>query len=74
MSSITLQLELPEDWEQFRLPSALDARLQTLLDRQDREGSLSETERHEAEALTDLVDMLALLRLRTKRVSGQADS
>ena len=74
MSSITLQLELPEDWEQFHLPSALDARLQTLLDRQDREGSLSETERHEAEALTDLVDMLALLRLRTKRVSGQADS
>ncbi len=74
MSSVTLQLELPEDWEQFRLPSALDARLQALLDRQDEEGSLSETERHEAEALSDLVDMLALLKLRAERISGQADS
>ena len=74
MSSVTLQLELPGDWGQFRLPSALDARLQALLDRQDKEGSLSETERHEAEALSDLVDMLALLRLRAERISGQADS
>jgi hypothetical protein len=56
------------------LPSALDARLQALLDRQDKEGSLSEPEQHEAEALSDLVDMLALLRLRAERVSGQADS
>ena len=72
MSSVTLQLELPEDWEQFRLPSALDGRLQYLLDRQDREGSLSDAERREAEALTDLVDMLALLRLRAERVSGQS--
>ena len=72
MSSVTLQLELPEDWEQFRLPSALDGRLQYLLDRQDREGSLSDADRREAQALTDLVDMLALLRLRAERVSGQS--
>jgi hypothetical protein len=70
MSSVALQLELPEDWEQFRLPSALDGRLQYLLDRQDSEGSLSDAERREAEALTDLVDMLALLRLRAERISG----
>lgn len=74
MSSVTLQLELPEDWEQFRLPSALDGRLQYLLDRQDREGSLSDAERREAEALTDLVDMLALLRLRAERISGQSQT
>ena len=74
MSSVTVQLDLPEDWEQFRLPSALDARLQELLDRQDKGGSLSEAERHEAEALSDLVDMLALLRLRADRISRQADS
>ena len=74
MSSVTVQLDLPEDWEQFRLPSALDARLQKLLDRQDKGGSLSEAERHEAEALSDLVDMLALLRLRADRTSWQADS
>ncbi len=74
MSSVTLQLELPEDWEQLRLPSALDGRLQFLLDRQDREGSLSDAERREAEALTDLVDMLALLRLRAERISGPTPS
>lgn len=74
MSSVTLQLELPEDREQLRLPSALDDRLQFLLDRQDQQGSLTDTERREAEALTDLVDMLALLRLRAGRMSGQAHS
>ena len=74
MSSVTLQLELPEDWEQFRLPSALDGRLQFLLDRQDKDGSLTDTERREAEALADLVDMLALLKLRAERVSGQSHS
>ncbi len=74
MSSVTLQLELPEDWQQFRLPSALDTRLTALLDRQDKEGSLTDAERHEAEALCDLVDMLALLKIRAERISGQADS
>ncbi|MEQ8790697.1 MAG: hypothetical protein RIC55_30650 [Pirellulaceae bacterium] len=72
MSSVTLQLELPDDWEQLRLPPALDARLQTLLDRLDEQGSLSESERDEAEALADLVDMLALLKLRANRASGQS--
>ena len=74
MISVTLQLELPEDWEQFRLPAALDGRLQFLLDRQDKDGSLTDTERREAEALTDLVDMLALLKLRAERISGQSHS
>jgi len=34
------------------------------LDRQDEQGSLSSQERREAEALVQLVDMLALMRLR----------
>jgi len=67
MNSVTL--ELPDDWEPLRLPPALDARLQALLDRQDEEGALSEAERDEAEALSDLVDMLALLKLRARRAS-----
>lgn len=74
MSSVTLSLELPEDWEQFRLHPALNARLQALLDRQDRDGSLPKAERDEAEALVDLVDMLALLRLRSERIAEQTDS
>ena len=70
MSSVTLQLDLPEDWKRFRFPPALDARLRELLDRQDQEGSLTEIERQEAEALTELVDMLALLKVRAERASG----
>ena len=69
MSSVTLEVELPEDWAQFSLPPALNARLTTLLDQQDRTGNLGETERREADALCKLVDMLSLLRLRAERAS-----
>ncbi len=71
MSSVTLQLELPEDWAEFCLPAALDARLTALLDQQDHTGALSEMERREAEALCKLVDILALMKLRAERASGK---
>jgi hypothetical protein len=61
---VSIDLELPKDWQQFRLPPALDDRLQELLDRQDREGKLAPRERNEAKALTELVDMLSLLKAR----------
>jgi hypothetical protein len=64
MSTVTVELELPEDWQTFRLPPALNDRLQQLLDRQDAEGALSPQDRREAEALVELVDMLALMKLR----------
>jgi hypothetical protein len=64
--SVLVELELPKDWRQFRLPSALHARLQELLDCQDRDGKLSPKERREATALVELVDMLSLMRLRAK--------
>lgn len=69
MSLITIEVEMPDDWAQFSLPPALDARLATLLDQQDRTGILEESERCEADALCKLVDMLALLRLRAERAS-----
>lgn len=69
MSSITLKLELPEDWKQLSFPPALDNRLQYLLDQQDRGVTLSEEERSEAEALCNLVDMLALLKLRAEQAA-----
>lgn len=72
MGSVTIQLELPEDWTNFSLPPALDTRLAALLDRHDIPGSLIEAERLEADALCKLVDMLALLRLRAKRVTGRS--
>ena len=69
MSSVTIEVELPEDWAHFSLSPALDARLSALLDQQDKTGILEESQRHEADALCELVDMLALLRLRAERVS-----
>lgn len=70
MSSVTLKLELPEDWAELKLPPALDARLTALLDQQDKSGSLAKPERLEADALCNLVDMLALLKLRAERAAG----
>jgi hypothetical protein len=65
--SVLIELDLPRDWKRFRLPPALDDRLQELLDRQDRNGKLSRRERREAEALVELTDMLALMKLRVRR-------
>ncbi|MBX9681120.1 MAG: hypothetical protein K2X38_20370 [Gemmataceae bacterium] len=62
--TVTLQLDLPKDWRAFRLPPALDRRLQELLDRQDQTGKLSLVEKREAQALAELVDMLALMKAR----------
>ena len=62
--AVLVELDLPNDWRRFRLPPALQDRLQELLDRQDQVGKLSAKERREAAALTDLVDMLSLMRLR----------
>jgi hypothetical protein len=68
---VLVELNLPQDWKRFRLPSALQDRLQELLDRQDDEGKLSRRERREAEALVELTDMLALIKLRAKRASSR---
>jgi hypothetical protein len=64
--SLLIELELPRDWRKFRLPSALDDRLQELLDRQDRDGKLSARERREATALAELADLFSLIRLRAE--------
>ena len=61
---VSVELNLPKDWRQFRLPKALHDRLQELLDRQDREGKLTARDRGEAKALAELVDMLSLLKAR----------
>ena len=70
MSTVTVELELPEDWQALQLPEALQERLQDLLDRQDAQGSLSSQERREAQALVQLVDTLALMRLRADAVQN----
>jgi len=69
MSQVLLELDLPSDWEKFRLPHALDVRLQELLDRQDLTGKLTKAEQSEAQALTELAEMLSLMKLRAERIS-----
>ena len=64
MSQILVELDVPNDLRNFKLPTALDKRLQSLLDKQDVEGKLSRDERAEAKAIAELVDMLSLLKLR----------
>jgi hypothetical protein len=65
---IDIQLEMPKDLARFRLPAGVNARLQELLDRQDRGEALSRKERREAEGLVNLAELLTLLRLRAERV------
>ncbi len=67
--TLTLEVELPADLDWFRLPEAVNARLQSLLDRQDAGRPLSPEERAEAEGLVDLAEFLTLLRLRAERLT-----
>ena len=67
--TLTIEVELPGDLAQFKLPEAVAARLQALLDRQDAGQSLTTSERKEAEGLVNLAEFLTLLRLRTERTT-----
>ena len=71
--AVQIQLQLPGDLARFRLPKAVQKRLQALLDKQDRGTRLTVAERHEAEGLVDLSTVLSLLRLRAQR-SGSPSS
>lgn len=68
--SVTVELELPDDLPRFRLPPGVHARLQELLDRQDRGIPLSKAEREEAEGLVNVAELLSLLRMRAERAKG----
>jgi|SRR5262245_1059827 hypothetical protein len=74
---VAIELEVPDDLARLRLPPGVDARLQKLLDRQDRGRPLAAAERLEAEGLVDLTELLALLRVRAEsaiqRVSRECD-
>ncbi|RPH82590.1 MAG: hypothetical protein EHM77_03015 [Planctomycetaceae bacterium] len=66
---MTIDIDLPGELTRFRLPRAVSARLQTLLDRQDSGQPLTATERDEAEGLVNLAELLTLLRLRAERLA-----
>ena len=65
--TLIIDIDLPSELDRFRLPIALDTRLQSLLDRQDSAQPLTASERGEAEGLVDLAEFLTLLRLRAER-------
>jgi hypothetical protein len=67
--TVTLEVDVPTDLAGFRLPTAVDARLQSLLDRQDSGTPLTDQERPEAEGLVNLVEFLSVLRLRAERLA-----
>jgi hypothetical protein len=69
---VTIELDVPDELAQFRLPAAVNARLHDLLDRQDNGIPLKETERREAEGLVELAELLTLLRLRAEGAARQA--
>jgi hypothetical protein len=66
MCQVLVQLDIPSDLRKFRLPAALNARLQELLDRQDAKGKLSRVEHREAHALVELAEMLSLMKVRAE--------
>jgi hypothetical protein len=68
MAQALIKIEVPLSTEQFKLPKAVNNRLQQLLDRQDQGKKLSVAEREEAKGLVDLSEMLSLLRMRAERV------
>ena len=69
--TVAIQLEVPDDLARFRLPPAVNRRLQELLDCQESGKRLTAPERREAEALVNLAEMLSLLRLRAGRARSR---
>ncbi len=65
-------IEIPVELTHFQLPDAVQERLQFLLDRQDAGEELTQTERLEAEGLSELAEFLSLLRLQAQRVTKQS--
>jgi hypothetical protein len=68
--AVQLQVEMPDDLARLRLPNGVQHRLQELLDKQDAGQPLTKDEKHEAEGLVDLAELLSLLRLRSERLSS----
>jgi hypothetical protein len=67
--TLTIDVDLPADLEKFRLPVAVQQRLDRLLDQQDSGRDLTDEERQEAEGLVDLAEFLTLLGMRAQRLA-----
>ena len=68
---IIVELEMPLELGQFKLPPGVNERLQNLLDPQDSGEILAEGECEEAQGLVELSEMLSLLRARAQRIQNK---
>ncbi len=68
--TLTFEVDLPDDLAHLRLPNAVAARLQNLLDRQDAGQTLTSQERDEADGLVNLAEFLTLIKLRKQRTES----
>ncbi len=62
-------IAIPAELTCFKLPDAVQQRLQYLLDRQDAGEELTLTERQEAEGLVELAEFLSLIQLQSQRIT-----
>lgn len=67
IQQITIELAIPSELADLKLPIGVHERLQELLDRQDRGEELTNAERREAEGLVNLAELLSLLKLCSNR-------
>jgi len=72
MTTIATPLEFVTSVADLRFPAKIDAHLQGLMDR-NTEGLLSASEREELEALVELSETIALLRIQALRVLGRTE-
>jgi hypothetical protein len=70
---VVVDLDLPADLEEFKLPPGVNHRLQDLLDRQDQGEQLTDSELKEAEGLVDLAELLSLLKMRAQRLGSSSE-
>jgi hypothetical protein len=68
MANVAIEVEVPRELAELRLPPGVRARPQELLNRQDQGVPLSAAVRREAEGLVNLADFLDLLRLSARTV------
>ena len=66
-NGIPAMVEIPAELVMHKLPPAVNARLQSLLDKQDSGIVLAPSEKSEALGLVDLAEFISLLNLRAKR-------
>ena len=70
MKIVVKTIEIPVELALYKLPEAVQARLQALLDRQDAGTRLTLTERAEAEGLVALAEFFTLLNLRAANANN----